>query len=86
MFAPMVLVFVIFYFLMIRPQQKQRKQHAEMLSHIKKGDEVVTTSGIHARVHGVTDTVLTLEIANNVQIKIDRAQVATIKTQTPATA
>lgn len=82
----MILVFGIFYLLVLRPQQKQRKNHAEMLKMVKKGDEVVTSSGIHARVFGVADDVLTLEIANNVQIKIDRAQVATIKTpKTPTT-
>jgi preprotein translocase subunit YajC len=80
MFLPMVLVFVIFYFLMIRPQQKQRKQHQVLLQGLKKGDEVVTTAGIHGRVHGVADNVVTLEIADNVRIKMDKQQVASVKT------
>lgn len=80
MFLPMILVFVIFYFLMIRPQQKQRKQHQLLIEGIKKGDEVITSGGIHARVHGVVDNIVTLEIADNVRIKMDKQQVATVKT------
>lgn len=84
MFLPMILVFVIFYFLMIRPQQKQRKKQQEMVNNLKKGDEVVTSAGIHARVHGITDNVVTLEIADNVRIKMDKQQVALVKTQAAA--
>jgi preprotein translocase subunit YajC len=84
MFLPMVLVFVIFYFLMIRPQQKQRKKQQEMVNNLKKGDEVVTSAGIHARVHGIADSIVTLEIADNVRIKMDKQQVATVKTQAAA--
>jgi preprotein translocase subunit YajC len=80
MFLPMILVFVIFYFLMIRPQQKQRKQHQALIQGIKKGDEVITSSGIYARVHGVMENIVTLEIADNVRIKMDKQQVATVKT------
>ncbi len=79
MFLPMILVFVIFYFLMIRPQAKQKKKHQELVKNLKKGDEVVTTAGIHGKVVGVTDSIVTLEIAENVRIKLDRAQVATVK-------
>lgn len=80
MFLPMILVFGIFYLLMIRPQQKQRKQHQLLLQNLKKGDDVVTTAGIHAKVHGIVDTVVTLEVADNVRIKMDKSQVATVKT------
>ena len=80
MFLPMILVFVIFYFLMIRPQQKQRKQHLALVQNLKKGDEVVTTAGIHGKIAGVADTVLTVEIAENVRIKMDKTQVASVKT------
>lgn len=80
----MILVFVIFYFLMIRPQQKQRKQHQALLSNLKKGDEVITSSGIYGKVTGIADNVVTVEIADNVRIKLDKAQVATIKTPAPA--
>ncbi len=80
MFLPMVLVFGIFYVLMIRPQQKQRKQHQQLLQNLKKGDEVITTAGIHARVSGIADNIVTLEIADNVRVKMDKQQVATVKT------
>ena len=79
MFLPMILVFGIFYLLMIRPQQKQRKQHQTLLTTLKKGDEVVTAAGIHGKVAGVTDTVITLEIADNVRVKLEKQQVATVK-------
>lgn len=84
MFLPMILVFVIFYFLMIRPQQKQRKQHMMLIQNLKKGDEVVTSAGIHAKVSNVMDNVVTLEIADNVRIKMDKQQVATVKTANAA--
>ncbi len=78
-FVPMVLVFGIFYLLLIRPQQKQRKEHEAMLQSIGRGDEVVTTGGIHGRVTGAADEVLTVEIANlkgeRVRIKVDRAHI-----------
>ena len=79
MFFPMIVVFVIFYFLLIRPQARQRKQHQTLLQNLKKGDEVVTTAGIHARIEGIADHLLTVEIAPNVRIKMDKAQVATVK-------
>lgn len=79
MFLPMILVFVIFYFLLIRPQSKQRKEHQKLIQNIKKGDEVVTASGIHGKITGVADNILTLEIADNVRIKMEKSQVATVK-------
>lgn len=80
MFLPMVLVFGIFYLLMIRPQQKQRKQHQALLQNLKKGDEVITTAGIHAKVFAILDNIVSLEVANNVIIKLDKQQVASVKT------
>ncbi len=73
MFLPLILIFVIFYFLIVRPQQKQAKQRQEMINALKKGDEVITVGGIHGRIVGVADTVLTVEIADNVKIKMDRS-------------
>ncbi len=79
MFLPMILVFVIFYFLLIRPQSNQKKQHQALLKNLKKGDEVVTAAGIHGKISGVTDSVITLEIADNVRVKMEKQQVASIK-------
>jgi preprotein translocase subunit YajC len=76
---PMAAIFLIFYFLLIRPQQRRQKQHEKMLRSIDKGDRVVTSGGLHGVVTGVTEDVLTLEIANvrgeRVRVKIDRAKV-----------
>jgi preprotein translocase subunit YajC len=73
---PMAMVFAIFYLLLIRPQNKQRQEHEKMLASVAKGDEVVTVGGVHGKVVGATDDVLTLEIANvkgeRVRIKQDR--------------
>jgi preprotein translocase subunit YajC len=72
MLVPMAAIFLIFYLLLIRPQQKQRRQHEATLKSIEKGDSVVTSGGLHGRVTGVTDDVLTLEIAS---LKGDRVRV-----------
>ncbi|MBI4208614.1 MAG: preprotein translocase subunit YajC [Deltaproteobacteria bacterium] len=76
MLLPLVLMFVIFYFLLIRPQQKKAKEHQAMLNAIQKGDEVITSGGIYGTVAGITDNVVTLEIANNVKIKVAKNQIS----------
>lgn len=78
---PFVFMMVVLYFLMIRPQAKKQKSHMEFLQKLKRGDEVVTSSGILGTVEGLTDTFITLEIAPNVRIKVLRSQVATSATQ-----
>ncbi|HTO07281.1 MAG TPA: preprotein translocase subunit YajC [Myxococcota bacterium] len=73
----LVAMLLLTWALFIRPQQRRDKEQKAMLSQIEKGDTIVTTGGIHARVTGVTDTVLTVEIAPNVQgVKLDRSAVA----------
>jgi len=74
----MVAFVAIFYFLMIRPQQKKQKEHQAMLSKIAAGDEVVTSGGILGRVIEVGDNFITLEIADNVRIKVQRFQVTSL--------
>lgn len=71
-FIPLILIFVVFYFLLIRPQQKQAKQHQAFLTNLKKGNKVVTKGGIHGTITALTDTVVTLEIARDVTIKVNR--------------
>lgn len=71
-FIPLILIFVVFYFLLIRPQQKQAKQHQAFLADLKKGHKVVTKGGIHGTIAALTDTVVTLEIAKDVEIKVSR--------------
>ena len=74
--APFILIFVVFYFLLIRPQQKKAKAHREMLGNIKKGDAIITNGGIHGTVTGVKDNVLVVEIAPQVKVKIGRGYIA----------
>jgi preprotein translocase subunit YajC len=78
----LILIFVVFYFLLIMPQQKKAKQHKEMLANIDKGDDVVTSGGIHGKVVGVADNVLTLEVADKVKIKVSREFIAYKKSAT----
>jgi preprotein translocase subunit YajC len=77
-FVPLILMFGIFYFLLIRPQQKKAKEHREMLDKLKVGDSVKTAAGIHGKVTGLEDQVVTLEIATGVKIKIDKPFVTTV--------
>lgn len=74
--VPLLLMFVIFYFLLIRPQQKQAGRHRDFIKNLKAGDRVVTTGGLHGIVRGLTDTTVTLEIADDVRVKVTRSAVA----------
>jgi preprotein translocase subunit YajC len=75
---PIVLIFVIFYFLLIRPQQKKQKEHQKMLESITKGDRVVTSGGIYGTVVGVKETVVVLKIAENVKIEVAKSAISHI--------
>lgn len=76
MFLPFLLMIGIFYFLIIRPQGKRMKEHERMLTGLKRGDAIYTTSGILGTIDGMTDSVVTLEVANGVKIKMLRKQIA----------
>lgn len=75
-FIPLILIFVVFYFLLIRPQQKQAKQHQKFLSELKKGARVMTKGGIHGLITDIDGNVLSLEIAKDVVIKVARDAIA----------
>lgn len=75
----LVIMFAIFYFLLIRPQQKRAKQHKQLIESLKVGDQVVTAGGIHGKVAAIQDTVVTLEIATGVKVKINRSSVVGTK-------
>lgn len=75
-FLPLVLVFAIFWFLVIRPQQKRAKEHRNIVSSLKKGDEVTTDSGIYGTIQRVAENSVTLEIAPKVSIRIQRTRIA----------
>jgi len=79
MFVPMICVFVIMYFLVLRPQQQQRKKLQEMVDNMKTGDAVVTTGGIHGVVSNMKDgSTLMLKIADNVRIEVDKSAIASV--------
>lgn len=72
-------VIAIFYFMMIRPQQKRAKEHQKLLSSVKKGDKVVTTSGMHGSVYEVDDATVTITIASNCHVTFDKSAVGTVE-------
>lgn len=74
----MVVIFGIFYFLMIRPQQKKQKELKAMLDNLAYGDTVMTSGGIHGKVTGLADAVITLEIADKVRIKVARSAIGAV--------
>ncbi len=75
----LVIMFAIFYFLLIRPQQKRAKQHRQLIESLKVGDQVVTAGGLHGKVAAVQDSVITIEIATGVKVKINRTSVVGTK-------
>lgn len=82
----LVLMFVVFYFLLIRPQQKKTKALREMLGALKAGDQIVTSGGIYGRITGISDQTLVIEIAPQVRIKVQRASVAGLASEAAAPA
>ena len=79
---PIFLIFAIFYFLLIRPQQKQQKKHQEMVSRLSKNDEVVTNGGIHGTVVNVDDQTVTLRVDDNTRIKFQKNTISYVKKRT----
>jgi preprotein translocase subunit YajC len=77
-FAPLILIFIVFYFLLIRPQQKKAKEHKAMLSAVRRGDRVVTGGGIVGTVSKSTDDDLIVEIAENVRVKVLRGSITAV--------
>src|SRR5512136_2060032 len=80
--APMFVIMLgIFYFLLIRPQQKKAKEHRALLEALKKGDQVVTAGGLHGKVTAIDEAVVTLEVATGVNIKVDKGHIARVVTK-----
>ena len=75
-FLPFIAIFVIFYFFLIRPQSKRQKEHVGFLDSMKRGDEVITNSGIYGTIEGITERFVTLEVADEVRIRILKNQIA----------
>lgn len=77
-FIMMAVLFAIFYFLIIRPQQKKQKEAKEMLASLNYGDLVLTSGGLQGKITGLTDTVVTLEVADKVRVKVSRSFIVSI--------
>jgi len=80
--APILLIFVLFYFLMIRPQQKRMKQHQEMVKALKRGDEVVLSNGMVGKVNRVEETEAMVEISQGVSVRVVRSMIAEVRNRT----
>ena len=78
-FLPLGFLFFIFYFLLIRPQQKKQKEHTNMVSKLEKNDEIVTVGGVHATVVDIREKTAILRIAENVKIEIEKTSIAEVK-------
>ena len=79
-FLPMIILFVIFYFLLIRPQQKRQKEHRELIQNLKVNDQVVTIGGMHGKVAKVKDDTVILKVAEKVEIEFEKSAISrTIK-------
>ena len=75
---PFIILFIVFYFLLIRPQSKRAKEHKKMVEALAKGDEVLTQGGVYGKIVEVAEEAITVEIADNVQVKVQRAAVGSV--------
>jgi preprotein translocase subunit YajC len=82
--VPLILIFVIFYFMLIRPQKQREKEHQKMLANLSKNDEVVTSSGIHGTIVNVKDKTVILRVDENVKIELEKNSIALVKKQQQA--
>jgi preprotein translocase subunit YajC len=78
---PFLFMGVVFYFILIRPQQKKQKQHQQLLANLKTGDRVVTSGGIHGLIANVKETTFLLKVADNVKIEIDKGAISGVEKQ-----
>lgn len=81
---PFVLMFVVFYFLLIRPQQKKQKQRNQMLHQLKKGDKIVTIGGLHGTIVELTDDTAVLRVNDTMKLTFDRSAISTVSQSAPA--
>ncbi|MBI2094644.1 MAG: preprotein translocase subunit YajC [Candidatus Omnitrophica bacterium] len=77
-FLPLIFLFVVFYFLLIRPQQKKQKEHAQMIAKLDKNDEVITVGGLHATVISVGEKTAVIRIADNVKVEIEKPSIVQV--------
>lgn len=84
--VPFLLLGVVFYFLLVRPEQRRRREHDQLVSALKRNDQVVMSSGIHGRVMTLGDDVVTVEIAPKIQVQVDRSAIQTVRKPSGGTA
>jgi preprotein translocase subunit YajC len=77
-FVPFIFIFVIFYFLLIRPQAKKQKEHQKLVAGLQTGDQVVTSAGIHGTISNVKDRTVIVRIADNVKVEFDRSAISAV--------
>jgi len=77
-FVPLILMFVIFYFMLIRPQQKKVKEHREMVAALKKGDRIMTSSGFYGTIVSIEGDILSVELGDRIRVRIERSYVSQI--------
>ena len=77
-FLPLIVIFALFYFMLIRPQMKRSKEHRKLVAELSKGDEVVTNGGLLGKIIDVSDSFVTLELADNIEIKLQRHAVTNV--------
>jgi preprotein translocase subunit YajC len=78
-FLPLIIIFIIFYFLLIRPQRLSQKEHQKMIQSLQKNDEIVTTGGMHGKIINVKDKTVILRIDENVKVEVDKNCIAYLK-------
>ncbi len=76
---PIILIFIIFYFLLIRPQKKTQDEHKKMVANLKKNDEVITSGGIHGTIVNVKDSTVVLRVDDNVKIEVQKSSISVMK-------
>ncbi len=76
--VPFLLIIVVFYFLILRPQQKRAKERAKLLEGVKKGDKIITAGGVHGVVEGVEEKTVLVKIADNVKVKVEKTGIGSI--------
>ncbi len=75
---PFLLIIAVFYFLILRPQQKRQKERAKLLEGVQKGDKIITSGGMHGTIEGLEDNAVLVKIADNVKVKMDKSAIGTI--------
>ncbi|MBM3248321.1 MAG: preprotein translocase subunit YajC [Candidatus Omnitrophica bacterium] len=82
-FVPLILIFVVFYFLIFRPQKQKQSDHQKMVTNLKKNDEIVTVGGIHGTIVNVKDSTFVVRIDENVKIEVEKSSVSVLKKASP---